>query len=853
MALSVWFGHRVADTRYALRGLARTPGMSAAVILSLALGIGGNTAVFSLLDAVLLKRLPVRAPAELYQVAAARRDGGRRTSWDYPDYRAFRDRGHAFSGLAATSGVEAFGLQSAERLGEPAELAQVARVSGNYFEVLGVEPAFGHLFNAADDRRPGGSPYAVLAHDYWQRRYGGDPRVIGRTVRLNGYPFTVVGVVGRGFAGIDPMASPQLFIPIVMQTEVDGVPVPIWNSRHYWWLQLIGRVRDPAAVARAESELRVAYRDQEEAERRASPRAGQVNRQQQLLLQPAATGFSYVRAQLEKPLLVLMAVVAGVLLIACANVASLLIARATARQKEIAVRLALGATRRRIVGQLLVESLLLALLGGAAGLLVAYGAVSLLLGAVPQIGWSQSAIHVSPDLRLLAFTFAVSLATGVLFGLAPALQATRPDLVPALKEETPSVGAPRITLRKALVVVQVALSLLLLAGAGLFARSLANLRDVDPGFRPERTVTIAVDPTRNGYKGQRLREFYERLRAEVERAPGVRSVSLAEITPLAGMRWNGDISVEGYRWKKGEPTYVDMNAVGPRFFETMGIPIVLGRDFRDEYSPPVSLDPPEQIDQAFKEPELPGRRVTIVTESMARRFFSGRNAIGLHLCLSEEYDPARAYEIVGVVKDARYFGLREAAEPMLYLPVWRAQARERAVCVRTTGDPLSVSETVRRKVSAIDPAVPVLRTRTMQEFIDRDIIVERLVAALSGCFGLLAALLAGIGLYGVISQAVSGRTREIGVRVALGAAVRDVIRLVLTEGAVLVVAGLAIGLLAAAWTTRLVRSLLFGVAPGDPATFAIVSAVVAAVALIASYLPARRAAKVDPVTALRHE
>jgi len=851
------------DLRYALRMMRKTPGASAVAVLSLALGIGANTAIFSLVDTMLLKLLPVRSPHELHQVGRLMRQQPS-VSWNYPDYRALRDRVRAFSGLAAFSGPQPMGFQvpNGSTAGET-ELASAAFVSGNYFDVLGVQAAAGRLLNPADDAKFGASPFAVLGYDFWQRRFAADPRVIGRTIRLNGYPFTIVGVVQRGFRGLDVSASPNLFIPITMRTETLGVPLAIWNTRHYWWIQVIGRLPRGATIAQAKSQAATAFRDQEEAERRAEPRAGLSNAGQPILILPAARGWSIARNTLEKPLLVLMVVVALVLLIACANVASLMLARGAARQREIAVRLAVGAGRSRLVAQLLVESILLGLFGGLVGLAFAYGCVQLLLGFAPQASTAPVDLHVVPDLRLLAFTFVVSLLTGVLFGLAPALQATRPDLVSALKDDlawAPTAGRfarrtrrrGRVTARRALVITQVALSLLLLVGAGLFLRTLENLRNIDRGFREDRTIVVTVDPSRNGYKGQRLRDFYERLRAGIERTPGVGSVALASITPLGNMRWNGDFRPEGYTFRAEEQTFIDYNTVSARYFETVGIRMILGRDFRDEDNPAFSPDPPTERRPGV-EPDVPGPRVAIVSESMAKRFFGGRNPIGMHVCLQQEYDPARAYEIVGVVGDARYFGLREAAEPMIYLPAWRSGPERKMLCIRTNRDDAAVVDAVRRQVMALDAAVPVLASRTMRSCVDENIVVERLIATLSAFFGLLALLLAGVGLYGVMAHAASRRTREIGVRVALGASRSSVLWLVLGDAALMVGTGGAIGIPLALVLTRLTRTFLYGVSAQDPITVIAGFAILTAVAALASLLPAIRATRIQPSTALRYQ
>jgi predicted permease len=561
-----------------------------------------------------------------------------------------------------------------------------------------------------------------------------------------------------------------------------------------------------------------------------------------------------VRNRLEKPLMVLMAVVGLVLLIACANVANLMLARGAARQHEMAIRLAVGATRAKLTGQLLIESTLIALIGGSVGLLFAYFGTDVLLKFVPRSGGSQVVVNVSPDLRLLGFTVAVSLLTGIVFGIAPALRCTRPDLIPVLKDEVPgSTGTSRLTLRNALVIVQVALSLLLLIGAGLFVRSLSNLKNLEIGFRRDQTVIVFVDPDRNGYKGQRLRDFFERLRSRIAAVPGVRSISLAAITPLSGMRWNDDFTVEGYRWQPGDQKYVDMNAVGPRYFETVGLPLLLGRDFRDDDNPAFSPDPPTTIMAELHQPELPGPRVAIITESMARRFFPGRNPIGSHVCFAEEYEADHAYEIIGVVKDAHYFGLRKEIEPMVYLPLWRQNTFSKAICIRTTRDMAGLVADVRRLVTDLDPAVPVMNARTMEQQIDEDILEDRLIATLSSFFGVMALLLAAVGLYGVISYAVTRRTREIGIRMALGAPRSAVLRLVIRDAGLLITAGAIIGIPSALALTRLVKSFLYGISAQDPVTIIAGTTVLAAAALLACFVPARRATKVDPMAALRCE
>jgi predicted permease len=848
--LRVVVERRLADLRWAVRSLRRTPTTSAIAILSLALGIGTNTAIFSMINALLLRTLPVPAPQELRFVAADPAEP--RVSWNYPDYLAFRDG--AGVPLAAASGVRPIGLQTSDASGEAAELAQSQFVTGNYFAVMGVQPALGRLFNAADDKLMGAAPYAVLGYDYWRARFGGDPGVVGRTIRVSGYPLTVIGVVRRGFQGTDPTTLPGLYVPVTMYSEVSREPAGLWNTRHYWWIRVIGRVPAGTNVAALETRLTNIGRAQEEAELRENPRAAQRGKDRRIALLPGARGYTYSRNSLEMPLLVLMAIVGAVLLIACANVANILLARGAGRGRELAIRMAMGAGRGRIVSQLLTESLVMALAGGAGGVLLAWiGGDALLARFVPQTSGSPVEIDVSPDLAVLAFTTVISVITGVVAGLAPALQASRPSLVRALKTDTAgAAGSSRAWLRRVLVVSQVALSLLLVIGAALFARSLGNLQRLDAGFTRNRLAIAFTDPGRNGYKGQRLHDFYERLREGVERVPGVQSASLSAISPLAGMRWDGDVAVEGYEWKGTGDHTVDMNAVGPRFFETMGIQIALGREFLPDDNPAVVAEPRERLSRE-PEPELPGPRRAIVNESFARKFLEGGSPLGRRVSFTEKFDAARAYEIVGVVRDVRYFGLKEKPAPMIYVPVWRGELSSLTLAIRTRGEVEGLSQSIRSVLAGIDVAVPLRGVRTADEQIDSDIVVERLVATLASLFGGLALLLAAIGLYAVIAFFVARRTREIGIRLALGAARGSVLWLVMKDGVLLVGVGGAIGLGAALGLSQLVRSLLFGLEAHDPTAAAAGVAVLLAVATLAVLVPARRAMAIEPSQALRDE
>ena len=711
----------------------------------------------------------------------------------------------------------------------------------------------GRLFTPADNKAEGAHPWAVLSYSFWLRRFGGEPKAVGQAITLNGSPFTVVGVARSGFTGMTVGVTPDIYVPIMMNSQINRGSGK-WNNRHYWWLTVAARLKPGVTMQAAipESELMMKQIEENDPERRPTPSfvKDAALRNKGTLL-PGSGGYSYFRNQIEKPLRVLMAVVGLVLLIACANVANLLLARATSRQKEIAVRLAVGAGRSRLVSQLVMETIVISVLGGLAGLVFAYWGAQFLVAMMPRRAMPID-LHLTPDLRLLGFAFAVSVLTGILCGLVPALQATRPDLVAALKNEITVFSRARIDLKRLLVVGQVALSLLLLIGAGLFIRSLRNLRELDPGFLRENVMLVQVSPEQSGYKGQRLRDFLDQLQSKVERLPGVKTASLAAITPLAGSRWNGDVAIEGYQWKPDEKPYIDFNSVGPKFFETLGIPLILGRDFRAEDSPPFSPDPdPKPGPQ--EAPLGPPPPVAIINEAMAKRFFGNQSPIGRRFSTGDKFKMEGSYEIVGVVKSAKYFGVREDVESMIYIPKWRTRAGGMNLCVRTSADPKQLAGAIRREVGSLDSAIPVLQTLTMAEQFDNNISQERIVTTLCGFFGGLALLLSAIGLYGVMAHSVARRSREIGIRMALGAQRDSVLWLVLRETAVMVLAGAAIGVPAALGLTHLVKSFLFGLTPQDPWSIAAAVAVLFVITALAGYLPARRATKVDPMIALRYE
>jgi predicted permease len=720
--------------------------------------------------------------------------------------------------------------------------------------VLGVSSALGRVLNAADDRAPGASPYVVLSYSYWQSHFNHDAQAIGRNLRINGYPFTVIGVAARGFTGTDVALKPDLFLPIMMRSEVTHVSFVSWNDRHTWWMAAIGRLKPGAPLKQAEGELFAICKEQESAERRSLANPQMANKADQVVLSPAARGFSFYTEELKKPLLILFVIVALVLLIACANVANLMLARGAARQREIAVRLAIGASRWRVISQLLTESMSIAVLGGVSGVFVSLVVIHILLRFMPHPGYELAGLSATLDWRAVAFTATVCILTGLLFGMAPAWQSTRPDLVPSLKDDVPgSIGAGRFTLRKGLVILQVALSLPLLVGAGLFARTLGNLRERDTGFAHENVLLVSVDPTRFGYKGQRTREFYDRLRARVTALPRVRSASLALITPLTGSSWNGSVTVEGYTSKPDERNNIQFNAVGARYFETLGTPILLGREFSEQDNPATVVELPERLVPGMDLPDPLGRHVAIVNERFARHFFGDRLAVGMRVAMGGPFRSDKAYEIVGVVKDARYASIRNAAEPTMFIPVLRRFAEQRELMIRTAGSVPQFATLLQREIHALDPVIPLQNIRTLEHDVDESILVERLVATLSGLFGVLALLLSAVGLYGVIAYTVTRRTREIGIRIAIGARRSSVLWLVLRDVISMVFIGALIGTLAAFMATRAIAGILYGVSAQDPLSIIVAGFSLAVAALLASFLPARRAAKIDPAVALRYE
>jgi putative ABC transport system permease protein len=823
------------DIRHTARALRKTPGFTAVVLFTLALGIGANTAIFSLMDQVILRSLPVRDPSQLVLLDGPGAFQGRTfnaQTFSYPMYSDFRDQNRVFSGLLAR-------FPAAMTVGwkGQAERVQGDLVSGNYFDVLGVRPALGRVFTAADDRIPGAHPVAVLSYGFWQRRFAGDPSVLNQTLTVNGHPLTIVGVSASGFSGVQVGTSSDVMVPLMMKPLM----TPTWNdldNRRSRWLTVIGRLAPGVSRDQAAGQMNVIYRQINEQEikdiKNASASFKQRFLSKRLELLPGGRGLSDLRTQFSTPLTVLMWMVGVVLLIACANVANLMLARTASRRKEILVRLALGAGHARIVRQQLLESGLLAFGGAALGLVVASWTGALLLRALPgdPAGRTLSAV---PDARVLAFTMALALFTALVFGLVPALQAARSPMTSTLKEEGGSVagGGAQARLRRALVVAQVTMSMLLLAGAGLFARSLYNLMSVNPGFEVGGLLTFSVDPSLSGYTQERATALYRQLQAGIGAVPGVRSASMSEMGLLNGNDWSMTIKVDGYQAKEDEDMNPGVDGVSPGFFSTIGVPLIAGREFTERDS---EVAP----------------KVAIINETMAKYYYGSGNPIGRRIGFPR--GKPTDIEIVGVVRDVRGQKLRDAPKRFIYVPYRQDDSvTSLTFFVRSAGDTSAAAVAIRQAVQRLDANLPIADMKTMEVQVGESLFVERMVAMLSVAFGSLATLLAAVGLYGVMAYAVARRTREIGIRMALGAERGRVLRMVLTEVALMAGAGVTAGLAGAMYVTRKVQSQLFGLSPSDPATLAGATVLLIAVAMLAGFGPARRATTIDPNVALKAE
>jgi len=852
-----WLHSLFSDCRFAFRMLRKSPGFTAVAVLTLALGIGANTAIFSLIDAVLLRSLPVREPHRLvvfqwtahnspnlkghynYMSCPAANAGatGEHGCWfSYPMFQQFHSRQDAFSTVAALCGNVGLNLRG----NGPASFVQGEMVSGDFFETLGVGPSLGRTLNPSDDT-PGAPPVAVLSYGFWQSTFGADPAVVGRTVWLNDVPVTIAGVAAKEFPGLDPGSARAMWLPLSISSQVgmalfgsvSGDHPSLQAGDEIWWIYIVARLKEGVSSGQAQAAAGALFYDDVIDK---SKELFKVDDAPRLVLLPAPQAISGLREQFSTPLAILMTAVGMVLLVACANVAGLMLARSATRQREVAVRLALGAGRARITRQLLTESLILSVAGGVAGILLAYWSVQSLVAFMSHGGlWpSQLAAHL--DLRVLAFTAAASIFTGVLFGLAPTFRGIRADLTPALKESpaalaTAATRSRFLSLGGTLVIAQVALAILVLSGAGLLVRTLQNLKSINPGFDTRNLLLFRMDPSLNGYKGPRSKSLYAELLARVQAIPGVLSATYSFDDLLSGNSWITSFGIEG-QVKNTSHATLGLNA-GPQFFETMGIPLMAGRTFTPQ---DFSLPPDTTWEPA------------VINETFARTFFKDQNPLGRRLTGVGHQGSSR--EIVGIVGDTKFRTLRSEIAPTLFVP---AGGGEAVFEIRTAVDPRTIIPAVRIAVSQLDNNLPLFSMKTESEQIERSLFQERLIARLSSFFGALSLLLACVGLYGLLSYEVTQRTREIGIRLALGARPPDVLRIVVRQGVGLSAVGAIIGILVALGATRYLASLLYGVRPFDPPTFLTVAFLLSLVALAACYIPARRASRVDPLVALRYE
>ena len=805
------------DLRYGVRMLLLHPGFTAVAVLTLALGIGANTAIFTLLDRVLIRTLPVERPEQL--VALVSNANGDPSILSYPVYANLRDNNDVFAGMVAY-----FQRTSSLTDGTYSERVTGQIVSGNYFSVLGVQPALGRFFLADEDKTPGTHPVVVIGHGLWHRRFAADPTVVGKTLTINAYPYTVVGVAPSAFTGTTRGTVTDVYVPLMMQAQVQPGNRGALSNPNFGNLQVIGRLKPNVSREQAQAALSI-IADEPDQPAPGPKDSKDRDKAGRLLLVDGSRGHTDRVRDLSLPLKLMMGVVGFVLLIACANVANLLLARAAARRNEIALRLAIGASSFRIVRQLLTESTILATLGGGAGLLFAFWFTGVLTGIQQQTAFVPRTVDGSLDARTLAFTLGLSLVTGTVFSLAPALQASKPDYVAALNRATRSVAGGARGLRSLLVVTQVALSLVVLIGAALCVRSLRALQAIDAGLEPAKVVTASFELGQNGYDQPRGRQFISALSERVARLPGVEAVSLVNIVAFSDGFWISGATIEGYQPQPGERMGFNFNAVSPDYFRTLRIPLRHGREFTAQDG----SDAP---------------RVIIVNEAAAERYWPGQNPVGRR---------TNRGEVVAVVANSKERGLTEDTRPTIYLPLLQNYAPELTVQARTATDPHTLVAAIRREVQSLDAALPLYNVGTLAEQKDGSLYTERVAATLLTLFALLAMLVAAVGIYGVLSYGVTERTREMGIRLAHGAQPRDLFKLVVGQGMLLTAIGLAIGVGASFALTRLIQRLLFGVSATDPLTFVMIPLLLAAVALLACYMPARRATRMDPLAALRYE
>jgi len=862
-----WEDEMIQDLRYGARMLLKNSGFTLVVALSLALGIGANTAVFSLLDTVLLKTLPVKEPERL---VLFRWLSGEKTIWNgmhweggnardqatglqtggsfsYPAFEHFRANNQSLSGTFAFRSVGV-----SVHIDGQAEVARGQIVSGNYFAGLGL-PAFLGRTLTDDDDKPAAEPVAVISHRYWRRRFGGNPEAVGKTIYFRETAFTIVGVTPPDFYGTSNVGSPaEIWAPLALMPKVMPQSWFPMDDPGNWWLNIMGRLKPGVSARQAQAEFDLAMRQQAAELQKSIKDQRDVP---QLFLASGSRGLMDARRRFSEPLRILVIIVGLVLAVVCLNVANLSLARAAARRKEIAVRVAAGASRLRLVRQLMTESLLLAALGAAIGLAFAYWGKDV-LAALRPLGSNATLPDLKLDLRVLGFTAAVTVLMCILFGLAPALRAIKVNLTFALKDGGGQTGYSRSRLSKGLVIAQVAMSLVLLIGAGLYVRTLRNLTRMDLGFNRENLLLFSVGPGEIGYKGERLANLYQQLLERIEAIPGVRSATASAGVMIGGSSTNS-LCVPGYTPQPGEEMMLPNLSVAANFFETMEMPILLGRGLtKQDIEPLIGAIATIQISGGKPPKDIaPPRRAAVINQAMARKYFPGVDPIGRRFSFSQPCKGGEI-EIVGVVRDAKYGGLKQVIRPTAYVSYLNPYSDAPSVinlAVRTAGDPAAMTAAIRKAAQEVEPRLPLTGVKSQEAQIAELVTQERLFASLSSFFGLLALVLVAIGLYGVMSYTIARRTHEIGVRIALGAQAVDVLRLVMRETLWLALAGVALGIPAALISTRWIESQLFGLTPHDPLTITLVTLLLMAVMTLAGYLPARKAAQVDPLVALRCE
>jgi predicted permease len=829
----------IKDLRYAVRSLARSPIFSFAAILSLALGIGGNTAIFSLIDQVLLRSLPVRNPTELVLVKSPGPRNGHvnadetngEASFSYPMYADLRDKQTALAGLLARFGFEANVTYKAQT-----ERTQGELVSGNYFDLLGVRPALGRLITAEDDGKDGAVPVVVLGHHFWEKTFEGRSDVLNQQIVVNGHALTIVGVASPQFFGVQLGINPDVYVPMMLKADM----TPNWNglSDHRdYWLIIMGRLKPGVTARQAQAQLTAMYRPLLESEADAMNMKGDRRARftgKPIVLQPGAAGRQILSADTRHPLLILMVMVALVLLIACANVANLLVARSMARERETSVRMAIGASRFRLIRQCLIESFVLSISGAAAGLFIARWTILGLLQIMPPDSGAR-ALSATLDWRVLLFSLALALATGILFGLLPAFEGTRSDLVTGLKGTASSSTTRHARIRKTLVIAQVAFTLLMVVGAGLFTKTLMKLQSVDIGMKAENIIRFGLAPALNGYTPAQARDVYRRLQEALRQTPAIGNVSMATEPIFADSDSSSNTTIEGYVPAQDENMNLFRNEIGAGYFATLGIPLVSGREFLDSDT---STSP----------------KVCMINQTTADRFFAGRNPIGYHIAFGSGNKVVPDMTIVGIVRNSKHSKVGEDPRRFIYLPYTQLPSVNRMTFyVRSNMDPMSLIGTVRTKSHEVDASIPLVEMKTLETQISESLYGERLMTTLTIAFGALSALLAGFGIYGVMSYLVTRRTREIGIRMAVGADPSLVRWMMVKETLILSGVGIVVGSPLAWALGRWAQSLLYGTTSTDAQTAVIAIIAVALLAIAAGYLPARRATKIDPVTALRNE